>query len=141
MVKSEKCLFVNTEKKQLKSPLIFQVDHPTLQLFHNTSSQTPFYYVPLNNHEFQLSNPTLRPRFNSSKGARRGCVSSEGLNPKTWRPEMREVAYYNATKRKVHCVKLLQIHYKEKRAFSTKKDKYMTRIPSGFKVSLSNFEK
>ena len=48
---------------------------------------------------------------------------------------MREVAYYNAIKRKLHCIKVFQIHYKEKRAFSTKKDKYMTRVPSGFKVS------
>jgi len=39
-----------------------------------------------------------------------------------------------ASKRKVHTVKVLNVHYKEKHSFMSKRDQLLMRVPSGFKV-------
>lgn len=112
-----------------------QVEHPTLQLLHASSSQTPFYFIPLDNHEFQVSPPSLRPRFVSTEGPKLEAMD-KGRNVKeVGKRSLDRVEYYSALKRKVHCVKIFQTRYKEKRSFATKQDKYMTRVPNGFKVS------
>ncbi|XP_076800423.1 uncharacterized protein LOC143445298 isoform X2 [Clavelina lepadiformis] len=93
-----------------------KVTYPTLELYHTSSSKDPFYFVELARQDWQLTEPVLQARFQTNDNV-------QGMEP-------------GVRKKKVHAVKILRVYYKEKHAFGSAQDKYLTRIPVGFKHSV-----
>nr|CAB3262815.1 uncharacterized protein LOC100183638 [Phallusia mammillata] len=92
------------------------VNNPSLQLYHNSKTKDPFFFLSLAKHDWQITDPVRQCRFYPS-----GSLEEVDME---------------ANKRKVHTVKLLNVHYKEKYAFFSKQDQLLMKTPSGFRHSL-----
>lgn len=80
-----------------------QVDNPLVKLYYTSKAQDPFRTVSLASHQMQVSKPKLQAHY-SDEGQVLG---------------------------KLHAVKLMVVHYKEKQTFSPRRS--LTRNASGFK--------
>nr|XP_039249286.1 uncharacterized protein LOC120326989 [Styela clava] len=80
-----------------------QIDNPLVKLYYTSKAQDPFRTVSLASHQMQVSKPKLQAHY-SDEGQILG---------------------------KLHAVKLMVVHYKEKQTFSPRRS--LTRNASGFK--------